>query len=73
MTIIKPGIRPEDILYEYDCSYCGCIFQFHENELYSKVDTPYYTERIIECPCCKRRVCLNKLAFEGHRVKEESK
>lgn len=71
MTIIKPGINQKDILYEYECSYCGCIFRFHEDELISNLDTFNYTQRIIECPCCKKKVCLDKVAFEGHRVKEE--
>lgn len=71
MVIVKPGIKPEDVLYEYACSHCGCVFRFHEDELYAKVDGLYHTQRIIKCPCCKRKVCLDKVAFEGHRVKEE--
>lgn len=71
MEIIKPG---KIFMYEYSCSHCGCIFRFAKSDdVVTEVPLGHFSYFVIECPCCKAKVSIDLVAFEGYRVEEEDK
>ena len=68
MIIVKPGKDPKDVLYEYECSHCGCVFRFRIDEI---TFCGCFVD--IECPCCKKIAALSKTSLECRVVKEEEK
>lgn len=65
--IVKMGAKPKDIMYEYECTSCECIFRFSKDEAFVWY-TPFGTERLtIDCPCCSRGVTIN-----AHRIDRQN-
>lgn len=48
MKILKPGIKPEEIVTRDRCSRCGCEFEYTRADVHTDQREGDY----VNCPCC---------------------
>lgn len=67
MEILKRG-KKLDCYYTMKCPYCGCKFQFENENLYGRI---YELGTHLYCPQCHRIWYLSDVFFRKHRKKEK--
>lgn len=53
VKIIRPGIKPKDIVFEVECRHCTTVFQFARGDAETVYDRTGDFLRI-KCPFCKQ-------------------
>lgn len=67
MKILKRG-KKLDYYYTMKCPYCGCKFQFENENLNGRI---YELGTHLYRPQCKRKWYLSDVVFRKHRKKDK--